>query len=664
MRHPIASRSCDDAAIRQAAKRASTNPKLAKAIVANLVATIVALVKSSMDDFKGKTPEQIKDKLNTMPIPGKFKTDTFANQVEQFTTSGNLNALTAMIEKIVNSLIPGGKSKGEVEIQAAAKPKRAMDKQWILEQAVTKVVMENPEADLDKVSGIVSELTGFSVVDCVQAITLMQVDANPSVQTQPLQDDLDDARGSQTPDMPMGMDLGFGDDMGMSGMDTPVADEMDDLGPDEFEMPASPDEVSIEDEVETEEAPENSGEEVSVDEAPEENPVAGLRLSSQKKAGMNAYDVFLGGKCIDTVFDNETDPHEVKRSLVNHDGYDSGITVRRSRKPRRTPAKGMEASQKAAAYGDKRDYPKIEIFVNGEYKATTTWAKTVEEALTRYKEAHPEVKGTLKGKRAPKNASVKEPVFTKSQIVAALKTASNPANFMDILEKQAAGFKYITYGLTEGDLERRNSQPNFRPVGMNHIVETEKPKVTPAAIEKAMKSGWANYVAVVTYKMDPRSYKDDADKEVDFRELPKKAASGKKAVGPFGTTMPDMTDEDMAKLKQKRDENARKWENEKADFKGLPPKTVHPSSVTGSAPHRKKRAEAVSVKTVEDTVESAVTFIEDNATKFEDANVAEVQTALIKAGFSREVTDKAITDLLGPDATQALGTPVKVLLEN
>lgn len=45
-----------------------------------------------------------------------------------------------------------------------------------------------------------------------------------------------------------------------------------------------------------------------------------------------AYTVYLDGKEIDTVFYSEKDdpgPEEVKRSLVNHDGYDPSITVER-----------------------------------------------------------------------------------------------------------------------------------------------------------------------------------------------------------------------------------------------------------------------------------------------------------------------------------------------
>ena len=42
----------------------------------------------------------------------------------------------------------------------------------------------------------------------------------------------------------------------------------------------------------------------------------------------HTFNVYLAGKKLETVFDSETSPAEVKRSLVNHDGYDPGITVR------------------------------------------------------------------------------------------------------------------------------------------------------------------------------------------------------------------------------------------------------------------------------------------------------------------------------------------------
>jgi hypothetical protein len=41
------------------------------------------------------------------------------------------------------------------------------------------------------------------------------------------------------------------------------------------------------------------------------------------------------------------------------------------------------------AYGDKRDYPKIELVYGGVYKGTTTWSKTCREAREKFIERHP-----------------------------------------------------------------------------------------------------------------------------------------------------------------------------------------------------------------------------------------------------------------------------------
>lgn len=35
-------------------------------------------------------------------------------------------------------------------------------------------------------------------------------------------------------------------------------------------------------------------------------------------------------------------------------------------------------------YGEKRDYKKIDIFVDGDYVCSTTWAKYCKEAIERY----------------------------------------------------------------------------------------------------------------------------------------------------------------------------------------------------------------------------------------------------------------------------------------
>lgn len=47
---------------------------------------------------------------------------------------------------------------------------------------------------------------------------------------------------------------------------------------------------------------------------------------------MRAWDVFLGKTLVDTVFyTKDCDAEYVRRSLINHDGYDSRITVRAAR---------------------------------------------------------------------------------------------------------------------------------------------------------------------------------------------------------------------------------------------------------------------------------------------------------------------------------------------
>ena len=51
-----------------------------------------------------------------------------------------------------------------------------------------------------------------------------------------------------------------------------------------------------------------------------------------------AFDVYLGSRCIDTVFAQGYDAEEMRRSLINHDRYDSRITVRLRRERVTSPA--------------------------------------------------------------------------------------------------------------------------------------------------------------------------------------------------------------------------------------------------------------------------------------------------------------------------------------
>lgn len=54
---------------------------------------------------------------------------------------------------------------------------------------------------------------------------------------------------------------------------------------------------------------------------------------------------------------------------------------------RRTRTAGDRRRSVPPKYGNKRDYPKIDIFVDGDYRATTTWARTLDEARRKFAEA-------------------------------------------------------------------------------------------------------------------------------------------------------------------------------------------------------------------------------------------------------------------------------------
>lgn len=78
----------------------------------------------------------------------------------------------------------------------------------------------------------------------------------------------------------------------------------------------------------------------------------------------NAFNVRLNGKLIDTVFycDKEA-KEEVKRSLVNHDGYDPEIVVTEVRKPK---AKKVEPVEDLGPVGP---VPHYDPKTDGDYSA-------------------------------------------------------------------------------------------------------------------------------------------------------------------------------------------------------------------------------------------------------------------------------------------------------
>jgi hypothetical protein len=78
----------------------------------------------------------------------------------------------------------------------------------------------------------------------------------------------------------------------------------------------------------------------------------------------NAFNVYNSkGRLIDTVFSTDTDALEVKRSLVNHDGYDSDIRVVKVRKAKAKKAPVL------ADFGPSGPVPHYNHKTDGDYSA-------------------------------------------------------------------------------------------------------------------------------------------------------------------------------------------------------------------------------------------------------------------------------------------------------
>lgn len=63
-----------------------------------------------------------------------------------------------------------------------------------------------------------------------------------------------------------------------------------------------------------------------------------------------------------------------------------------------------------------------------------------------------------------------------------------------------------------------------------------------------------------------------------------------------------------------------------------------------------------------DNVENAIEWINANGKDLDDYTVQQLRDALQAAGYTQQVADEAVTELLGQEALQALATPVKSLL--
>ncbi|MFA5777597.1 MAG: hypothetical protein WC906_04110 [Parcubacteria group bacterium] len=129
---------------------------------------------------------------------------------------------------------------------------------------------------------------------------------------------------------------------------------------------------------------------------------------SNARALIGEFDVFLGKKHIDTVFFTPgTTAGDVRRSLINHDGYDPRIAVigksYPGRKTKKNPSqtklavRALDRSRTKAKYGTKAHIPGLRYKAEG---VTATGEKVVSRAHTlsaanTSRAAHKAVKGAV-----------------------------------------------------------------------------------------------------------------------------------------------------------------------------------------------------------------------------------------------------------------------------
>ena len=66
-------------------------------------------------------------------------------------------------------------------------------------------------------------------------------------------------------------------------------------------------------------------------------------------------------------------------------------------------------------YGDKRDYPKIDIYFNGDYICSTTWARTLKEAVKHYFESCIIARHSLAGATRTQEYHLSKPEYIKAR---------------------------------------------------------------------------------------------------------------------------------------------------------------------------------------------------------------------------------------------------------
>lgn len=133
--------------------------------------------------------------------------------------------------------------------------------------------------------------------------------------------------------------------------------------------------------------------------------LAGLSpLMEAEKPKQIGFDVHLDGKCIDTVYyDASMSVEDVKKSLVDHDGYDSGIKVVKSK----MSVKEAFDNQPIAEDHGKGFY--VETFGGGRY-TSVAWYPTKPEAEEHLKKLKDSGRWSGKPPRITPDTEVKESI--------------------------------------------------------------------------------------------------------------------------------------------------------------------------------------------------------------------------------------------------------------
>lgn len=90
----------------------------------------------------------------------------------------------------------------------------------------------------------------------------------------------------------------------------------------------------------------------------------------------------------------------VKAELKSAEREIAGEEERHPTKPRKASKNG---ARRQMAYGDKRDYPKIDLYADGQYAGTTTWSRTLREAKARYVDKNPGARRVTAQFQSPKS---------------------------------------------------------------------------------------------------------------------------------------------------------------------------------------------------------------------------------------------------------------------